>query len=75
MFRARPGDCFRLWSGYGCGPRVAAGEARGSTAAVPRVRAVPPSLLAVFWPRGQEKPGANTVTWGFPAMVVLVAET
>ena len=23
---------------------------------------------------GYEKPGANTVTWGFPVMVVLVAE-
>jgi len=66
MFRARPGDCFRLSPGHGCGPRVAAGEARGSTAAVPRARGDSSFPVGGFRAAGSGEAGRELGDLGFP---------
>src|SRR5260370_8092270 len=53
-------------SGHGCGPRVAAGGAGGSTGRGPLVRAGPPSPPAPFGGAGQRRPGGNTRACGLP---------
>lgn len=54
-------------------PRVAAALARGSTVRVPGWRGGCSFLAVVLPGPGYLVPGANTVTWGFPVMVCLVA--
>ena len=59
--------------GHGFGPRVAAGTARGSTVRGPGGRGGSSFLTVPASAAGYEKPGANTVTCGFPVTVCLVA--
>jgi hypothetical protein len=60
--------------GHDFSPRVAAGMARGSAVRGPGGRAVFSFLTGVpAAAAGYEKPGANTVTCGFPVTVCLVA--
>ena len=54
-------------------PRVAAGLARGSTVRVPAWRGGSSFLAAVLPGPAYLVSGANTVTWGFPVTVCLVA--
>jgi hypothetical protein len=68
-FVVRPPEC-----GHGFSPRGAAGIARGSTVRGPGGRGG--VVLTEGFPAagaGYVKPGANTVTCGFPVMVCLVA--
>ena len=60
--------------GYGWHPRVAAGMAHGSTVRGPAETGRFLLSLGLPCAAGYEKPGANTVTWGFPVTVILVAE-
>ena len=62
-----------LECGHGFGPRVAAGMARGSTVRGPGGRGGFSFLTVPASAAGYEKPGANTVTCGFPVTVCLVA--
>ena len=59
--------------GHGFCPRVAAGLARGSTVRVPAWRGGSSFLAAVLPGPAYLVSGANTVTWGFPVTVCLVA--
>ena len=74
MFLAATEVCFRVVKERGWRPHVAAGMARGFHG--PRRPGWPGRfLLPATGPgnRDPQKPGANTVTCGFPVMVILVA--
>ena len=63
-------DCARAW----LTPACRGGVARGSTVRGPAQTGRFLLSLGYGVAAGYEKPGANTVTWGFPVTVVLVAE-
>ena len=74
VFCSFPDACFRIARGHSCGPRVAAGLARGSTVRGPACAGGSSFLACCFRVGGLVEAGCEYLdAWGFAVMVALVA--